>query len=101
MLRGAWLDALGSRLREIVGPCRLVLQGGPVLTPADMAGRETLLAPPLLRLGRRLGLAPGETPISLAPPLASLVGSMFCSMQAASGSARCTARGEGLLLHAT
>lgn len=57
---------------------------GAVLAPAAIAAQESLLAPPLRRLGQLLGGGRRDPEIAVAPPLASLVrqlllGSSFCS----------------------
>lgn len=56
---------------------------GAVLAPAAIAAQESLLAPPLRRLGQLLGGGRRDPEIAVAPPLASLVrqlllGSSFC-----------------------
>ncbi|GAB4822234.1 hypothetical protein N2152v2_009280 [Parachlorella kessleri] len=46
---------------------------GQIWSPADLAGRETLLAPPLQRLAQRMGLqSHQQPPITVAPTLSSL-----------------------------
>lgn len=67
------VDSLASRLHS--APCAHPRQGA-ALTPGQLAGRESLVPPPLLRLLRLLGLggAAGSAPnVAVAPRLASLV----------------------------
>lgn len=45
---------------------------GQALTPEQVAAQESLVPPPLRRLGRRLGLK-GSPEVAVAPRLASLV----------------------------
>ena len=62
---------------------------GQALAPADLADRESLLAPPLLRLVQRLGWAPPQAAISIAPPLSSLVSELMTSLARVEGASPC------------